>query len=158
MASFEQIRPLIEAKTAELGVELFEARFFGAGARSVLRVTIDRAGGVSIEDCERVSKALGELLDEHDFFDGKPYNLEVSSPGIDRPLKTERDFVRIIGRNVTLHLSIEVNGKKCVRGTVLRCADGVLAVSADPGKNKESYSVNIRLADILSGKEEVRFK
>ncbi|MCL2181887.1 MAG: ribosome maturation factor RimP [Chitinispirillia bacterium] len=160
MASFEQVLPLIEGKAAELGVELFEARFFGSGARSVLRVTIDRAGGVSIEDCERVSVALGELLDEADFFGGKPYNLEVSSPGIDRPLKVERDFARITGRDVTLHLAAAVNGKKTVRGEVVSCADGVLVINtgAGKGKDKGTGTVNIQLAGILSGREEVRFR
>jgi len=154
MASFEQVRPLLEAKIAELGVELFDARFFGASQRSILRITIDRAGGVSIEDCERVSGAAGALLDEQNFFDGKPYTLEVSSPGIDRPLKTERDFSRIAGRDVTLHLSVAVGGKKSLCGTVVGCADGVLVV----GTGKNNDSVSIRLADILSGREEVRFK
>jgi len=158
MASFEQVRPLIEEKVAELGLELFEARFFGSGSRSVLRVTIDRAGGVSIEDCETVSRALGDLLDERDFFDGKPYNLEVSSPGIDRPLKTERDFARIVGRDVTVHLGVAVNGKKMVRGEVVSCVDGVLVVDTGKGRGKDNNSVSVLLADILSGKEEVRFK
>ncbi|MCL2218939.1 MAG: ribosome maturation factor RimP [Chitinispirillia bacterium] len=156
MASFEQIRPLIEAKIATFGVELFEARFFGSGPRSVLRVTIDRPGGVSIEDCERVSGALGEALDEANFFEGKPYTLEISSPGIDRPLKTERDFARITGRDVTLHLSAAVNGKKTVRGEVVSCVGGLLAINADKGKSNDT--VTVPLADILSGREEVRFK
>jgi ribosome maturation factor RimP len=154
MASFEQIRPLIEEKAAELGVELFDARFFGSGPRSVLRVTIDRAGGVSIADCETVSGAIGQMLDEQEFFDGKPYTLEVSSPGIDRPLKTERDFARIAGRDVTVHLGVPVNGKKSVRGSVVSCADGVLVIRGSGGGD----SVSIPLADILSGKEEIRFK
>jgi len=162
MASFEEIRPLIEPVVGELGAELFDARFFGAGSRSVLRVTIDKAGGVSIADCEAVSKAVGELLDEREFFGSKPYTLEVSSPGIDRPLKTERDFARIISRDVTVHLSVAVNGKKTVRGKVLECANGVLSIdiSDSAGKNKDTGNnpVNIPLADILSGREEIRFK
>jgi ribosome maturation factor RimP len=101
---------------------------------------------------------LGELLDEQDFFDGKPYNLEVSSPGVDRPLKTERDFARIVGRDVTVHLSAAVNGKKTVRGEVVSCAGGVLAINTGKGKGKDNDSVSVPLADILSGKEEVRFK
>jgi ribosome maturation factor RimP len=152
MASFEQLRPFVEAKAAELGVELFDARFFGAGRRSVLRVTIDREGGVSVADCERVSGEIGALLDERDFFDGKPYTLEVSSPGIDRPLKTERDFRRIAGRDVTLHLGIAINGKKCLRGKVSGCAGGVLNI--DTGKER----VSVPIADILSGREDIRFK
>ncbi|MDR3012122.1 MAG: ribosome maturation factor RimP [Chitinispirillales bacterium] len=153
MASFERVKPQIEAKIEELGLEFFDARFFGSGQRSVLRVTVDlEAGGVSIADCERVSKALGAMLDEQGFFDGKPYTLEVSSPGIDRPLKTERDFKRIVGKNVVVNLEIAINGKKSLRGAVLGCENEILSISAEKG------SLSIPLADILSGKEEIRFK
>ena len=152
MASFEQVEPLIGAAAEGLGFELFDARFFGAGPRSVLRVTIDKDGGVSIADCERVSGAIGAVLDERDFFDGKPYTLEVSSPGIGRPLKTERDFSRVAGKDVTLNLSAAVNGKKSLRCKVISCADGKLNI--DIGND----SVAIPLADILSGKEEITFK
>ncbi|MDR2578260.1 MAG: ribosome maturation factor RimP [Chitinispirillales bacterium] len=152
MASFDQVKPLIESKTEEFGVELFDVRFFGAGPRSILRITIDRPGGVSISDCERVSGAVGAMLDEENFFDGKRYTLEVSSPGIDRPLKTERDFKRIAGRDVTVHLDAAINGKKCLRGKILDCADGILTI--DTGKD----SASVPLAAILSGKEDIRFK
>ena len=152
MSSFEQVRPLIEAKAEDFGVELFDARFFGAGGRSVLRVTIDRPSGVSIADCERVSGAVSELLDEQDFFDGKPYTLEVSSPGIDRPLTEERDFRRIVGKDVALCLNAAVDGKKSLRGVVLGCEGGILNIEI------ENEPVQVPLADILSGREEVRFK
>ena len=153
MASFEQVRPRIEAKIEELGLEFFDARFFGAGRRSVLRVIVDReGGGVSIADCERVSKALGSMLDEEEFFGEKPYTLEVSSPGIDRPLKTERDFKRIVGRDVVVHIDAAVGGQKSLRGAVLSCEGGVLSINI--GKD----TVSVPLADILSGKEDIRFK
>jgi len=152
MSSLEQVRPLVEALAGELGVELFDARFFGAGGRSVLRLTIDRPGGVSVADCERVSGAVSELLDARDFFGGRPYTLEVSSPGVDRPLKEERDFRRIVGRDVTLHLSVAVEGKKSLRGVVLGCEGGLLNIEIESGP------VSVPLADILSGREEVRFK
>jgi ribosome maturation factor RimP len=115
-------------------------------------VTIDRPSGVSIADCERVSGAVSELLDEQDFFDGKPYTLEVSSPGIDRPLTEERDFRRIVGKDVALCLNAAVDGKKSLRGVVLGCEGGILNIEIESGP------VQVPLADILSGREEVRFK
>jgi ribosome maturation factor RimP len=152
MTSFDEYVPLIRSTAEGLGFELFDARFFGSGPRSVLRVTIDKPGGVSVSDCERVSGAVGKLLDEEDFFGGKPYTLEVSSPGIDRPLKEERDYRRIIGRDVAVHLAEAVNGKKSLRGKVLGCEGGVLNIEIG------GEPTQIPLASILSGKEEVKFK
>ncbi|MDR2591944.1 MAG: ribosome maturation factor RimP [Chitinispirillales bacterium] len=152
MASpLDSVRPHIEAAVAGLGMDLFDARFFGSGSRSVLRVTIDKAGGVTVADCERVSSAVGALLDERDFFDGRPYTLEVSSPGIDRLLKTERDFARIAGREAVLNLSVAVGGKRTVRGVIVSCEDGTVTI--DIG----AESVRVPLADVVSGREELRF-
>ena len=152
MASLEEIEPLIGEKCAELGVELFEARFFRAGSRSILRIFIDRPEGVSIADCERVSTALSVLLDVENFQGGRPYTLEVSSPGIDRPLKTERDFRRSRGRDVVVHVK-EPGGTTSNRtGTVEQCDGGVLRLSCD------GTIVELPLETILSGKEQVRFK
>ncbi|MFP4013276.1 MAG: ribosome maturation factor RimP [Chitinispirillaceae bacterium] len=152
MSSVEQIRPVVESKIEELGFELFDMRFFGAGSRSILRITVDHPEGVSIRDCERVSREVSLLLDEENFMGDKPYSLEVSSPGIDRPLKTERDFRRVTGRFVVVHLAQGVEGKKTVRGKVLSCEDNKLAVEV------EHNTVIIPLCDIYSGKEEIRFK
>jgi ribosome maturation factor RimP len=153
MASpLERVRPQVEAAVAGEGVELFDARFFGSGARSVLRVTIDRAGGVTVADCERVSSAVGAALDSEDFFDGRPYTLEVSSPGADRPLREERDFARIIGREAVLHLRAAANGGRSLRGVVAGCGGG--AVTIDTGNGL----ANVPLADIESGREEINFK
>ncbi|MFP4162425.1 MAG: ribosome maturation factor RimP [Chitinispirillaceae bacterium] len=152
MSSVEQITPVIESKIEELGYELYDVRFFGAGKRSILRITIDRPEGVSIRDCEKVSRELSVLLDEEKFMGDKPYSLEVSSPGIDRPLKTERDFLRVKERNVVLHLAESVEGKKTLRGKVVACGNNKLTVEI------ENKTVDIPLCDIYSGKEEIRFK
>jgi len=152
MASpLDSVRPLIEAAVADLGLELFDARFFGSGPRSVLRVTIDKAGGVAVADCERVSSAVGKLLDEQNFFGDRSYTLEVSSPGIDRVLKTERDFARIVGREAVLNLSVAVGGKRTLRGVIAGCEDGTVII--DIG----TESVRVPLADVVGGREELRF-
>jgi ribosome maturation factor RimP len=152
MSTLEEVRPLVESKVAQLGFELFDLRFFGAGPRSIMRITIDKDGGISIADCELVSKEISALLDEYRFFGDKAYTLEVSSPGIDRPLKTERDFKRVIQKDVVIHLSEAVNGKKSVRGKVLDCKENNLVVEID------KVSVSIPLINIISGKEEIRFR
>ena len=152
MASLEAIEPLIGAKCSELGVELYEARFFRAGSRSILRIFIDRSGGVSIADCEMVSTALSVLLDVENFMGGRPYTLEVSSPGIDRPLKTEKDFRRICGREVVVHVRVPDGTTVSHTGTVECCEDGILRLSHD------GAAMELALDTVLSGKEQVRFK
>ena len=78
------------------GVELFDIDLFGKG-KLLLRVSIDKEGGVTLDDCEHFSKALSAVLDVEDPFPG-PYTLEVSSPGIDRPLKSLQDFEKNNGK------------------------------------------------------------
>lgn len=152
MSSLEQVTPLIKAKLEELGYELFDLRFFHAGSRSILRVTIDSPKGITISDCETASHEISVLLDQEDFSSERKYNLEVSSPGIDRPLKTERDFKRITGHRVTVHLKEGIEGKKKLTGDVLSCEDNKLRLQI------EHSIVEIPLSDIYSGKEEIRFK
>ncbi|MDG5815942.1 ribosome maturation factor RimP [Chitinispirillales bacterium ANBcel5] len=153
METVERITPLVTSKLEELGLELYELRFFHAGKRSILRVTIDSPEGVKIRDCEQVSRELSELLDANNFSANRPYNLEVSSPGIDRPLKTERDFNRIKGRDVVVHVSQPIEGKKSIRGKVIGCEGNKLVL-----ENEHNTMVEIPLCDILSGREEIRFK
>jgi ribosome maturation factor RimP len=151
VSPLDSVRSRLEALVSELGAELFDARFFGSGARSVLRVTIDSAGGVTVGDCERVSSAIGALLDEVNFFDGRPYTLEVSSPGVGRLLKTERDFARIAGREAVLNLGVAVGGKRSLRGVIVGCEGGVITIDIGAGP------VRVPLADVVSGREELRF-
>lgn len=152
MSSMEEVEPLIGEKCSELGVELFEARFFRAGSRAILRLFIDRPEGVSIADCERVSNALSVMLDVENFQNGRPYTLEVSSPGIDRPLTTEKDFRRVYGKEVVVHAKTPEGKTVHHRGTVTSCEEGLLRLSND------GTTVEVQLETILSGKEQVRFK
>jgi ribosome maturation factor RimP len=148
----ETIKEVIESKLVEMGFELFELRFFKAGSRSVARVTIDAVAGVTIGDCERVSNELSILLDVEQFLSGKPYSLEVSSPGIDRPLKTERDFKRTVGRMVIMQMAPSYQGKKTLRGKVLHSENGMVECEID------GSATQLPVAMIASGKEELQFK
>jgi ribosome maturation factor RimP len=148
----ENVKEAIVAKLDDLGLELFDLRFLQAGSRGVLRIAIDSPDGVKIGDCEKASSELAIVLDVEGFLGGRPYNLEVSSPGIDRPLKTEKDFKRSMGRFVVLQMTPEFPGKKTVRGKVVGCANGILQCEID-GEVKE-----LQLSQIVSGKEEIQFK
>lgn len=86
------IRPLLD----DLGIELYDMSVLASRGRSLLRVFIEKEGGVTIDDCERVSREIEALLDVEDPIPG-PYTLEVSSPGLDRPLKTPEHFRRFSG-------------------------------------------------------------
>jgi len=134
------------------GVDLLEKDLFGAGKRKILRVFIDKNGGVSVENCASVSRFLSEELDKEEnasLIDGS-YTIEVSSPGLDRPLKTKRDFERNLGRT----LRITQNGK-FIKG-VLKAVNGVsitLETAAAKGK-KPATEACIQVSEILTAKVE----
>jgi len=88
-----------------------------------LRVFIDKPGGIEIEDCQSVSEQLADRLDKLDPLK-ESYILEVSSPGLDRPLKYEKDFVRHIGEQVEVHTFAPIDGQKMIVGTLLGAGDG----------------------------------
>ncbi|HYY70436.1 MAG TPA: ribosome maturation factor RimP, partial [Terriglobales bacterium] len=99
----ENLRELAQRVTASGGFELVDVEFRGSGGKArMLRVFIDKAGGVTHADCEAVSRELGTILDVEDAVPGGSYTLEVSSPGLDRKLNRPEDFARFVGRRVKL--------------------------------------------------------
>ncbi len=99
------------------GLELVDVEYVKEGSNWYLRAYIDKEGGVSIDDCELVSRALSDLLDQEDFI-SEAYILEVSSPGLGRPLKKEKDFARSIGKEVDVRLYRPVDGQKEFTGVL----------------------------------------
>ena len=93
------VMPLIE----ENGFELVDVEYVKEAGNYYLRVYIDKEGGITVDDCEVISRALGDKLDADDFIDDS-YILEVSSPGLGRPLKKEKDFLRSIGKEIEIKL------------------------------------------------------
>ena len=91
--------------------ELVDVEYVKEGGTWYLRAYIDKPGGITVDDCEVVNRALGELLDEEDFME-ESYVLEVSSPGLGRPLKKEKDFLRSIGEEVEIRTYRAVEGQK----------------------------------------------
>ena len=113
----ELITPLIE----EHHFELVDVEYVKEGANWYLRAYIDKPGGINVDDCEVVSRAFSDLLDEKDFIDDA-YILEVSSPGLGRPLKKERDFERSLGEEVEIRLYKALNKQKEFTG-ILKAYD-----------------------------------
>ncbi len=107
----ELVMPLIE----ENKFELVDVEYVKEGSNWYLRVYIDKPGGINVDDCELISRALSDLLDEKDFID-EAYILEVSSPGLGRPLKKDKDFERSLMEEVEIKLYRMKNGSKDFRG------------------------------------------
>lgn len=103
----ELIMPIIEANN----YELVDLEYVKEGSSNYLRAYIDKPGGITVDDCEIVSRAFGDKLDEVDFIE-ESYILEVSSPGLGRPFKKDKDFMRNIGEEVELKLFSPVEHKK----------------------------------------------
>lgn len=115
-----------------LGVELVEVVCVGQGPRSVVRVLIDKPGGVTVTDCEQAHKALGPALDVADPFP-HAYTLEVSSPGLDRPFKRLQDYQRAIGKQVSLKLRQPLEDQWRVTGQLMQVDEQAVVLTVSTG-------------------------
>ncbi len=129
MELMEPIRSLIDRVVAEEGLELMEAEWIGASSRRVLRIFIDRVPeGVNLEDCERISRRLGTLLDVEDLIPYH-YNLEVSSPGLDRKLTRAADFERFLGRMAKIQTRTPIEKGRSFQGRLLKFDRGTITLA-----------------------------
>jgi ribosome maturation factor RimP len=124
-----ELRRLLEPGVRALGCELVDVEF-GGGQRATLRVYIDKPGGVTVDDCADVSRQLSAILDVEDPLPGS-YNLEVSSPGLDRPLVTVEDFHRHVGEEVKVQLLRPLDGRRRFKGRLLEATAERIAVEVD---------------------------
>ncbi len=127
-----QLFRLLEPAAGEAGYELVDIEFSPASGRALLRIFIDRLDGatVTIEDCAQASRLVGATLDEADPI-GRAYDLEVSSPGFDRPLRTRAHFERFLGSEARVELAVAVEGRKRFRGRLVGLADEELLIDVD---------------------------
>ncbi|MBE7022020.1 MAG: ribosome maturation factor RimP [Ruminococcaceae bacterium] len=141
---------MTEPLCASLGLSVWDVEFKKEGKTNVLRVYIDKEGGVSIDDCEAVSVALSEKLDERDPIP-TAYSLEVSSAGLDRQLKRPSDFLRYIGHQVDVKLYGPMEGLKDFTAELKDFKDETIFLNYE-GKAMEiplSKTVSVRLAVIF---------
>ena len=117
------VRPLLRSE----GLSLVDVACKWEQRGWVLRIYIDKEGGVRVEDCAQVSRELGQILDVEDVIPVS-YSLEVSSPGLNRPLKKEEDFIKYSGRNVKIKTSEYFSGRRNFTGELLGCAEGKVMV------------------------------
>ncbi|HVC09848.1 MAG TPA: ribosome maturation factor RimP [Elusimicrobiota bacterium] len=120
----EIIAPLVEQESAEL-VDLTLVR---GGPRWILRVTLDKEGGITLDDCAYFSDRIGSLLDSTNAVE-RSYVLEVSSPGLDRIIKKEKDFIRFSGKMVRVELKQNFQGRRKFRGELKGYRDGKVLVA-----------------------------
>lgn len=125
MAVKDVVATLVQAKLDEMGYELVEVTYKKEYGNMTLTLFIDcdKEGGVGLDDCEAVSRAVEPILDEADPTGGAPYHLNVSSPGLDRPIKTERDFIKKQGTKVEALFYAPKDGTKRVEGTLTGWSD-----------------------------------
>lgn len=115
--TIEKIEGILVPILEDRGLALFDVEFHPTGKRWLLRIYIDRKPSVTIDDCEYVSRELSRVLDVDDVID-HPYTLEVSSPGLTRPLKKKEDFARSRGRKCRIVTRTEIGGKREFEGVI----------------------------------------
>jgi ribosome maturation factor RimP len=135
------VRPVIEAA----GLELWDVELRGQGGRPVLRVTVDREGGVDLDTIAEVSERLSRRLDLEDFSD-RPYSLEVSSPGVERTLREPRHFERSIGRKLKVKTAAPIEGQRVHEGALVSADSEAIVIASEGGELRVPY------ADLSSAK------
>lgn len=126
----QEVTELLDPILEEMGFELVDVQFLSKQGRWVLQVFIDTEGGVTIDDCARVSGEIGDLIDVRDIIEHE-YVLEVSSPGINRPLKKPKDFHWACGRKVKIQTREPLEGRKNFTGTLERVDGDVIYLNVD---------------------------
>ena len=147
----ERVRTLIEPLLAARRVELVELTYRWEGPRTVLRFLVDTAAGITVQELSSLNQAIGALLDEHEVM-GERYLLEVCSPGLDRPLKTIRDFERVIGRRVWMELAQPVAGRREIIGRLIGVGEDLITLELDTGEK-----VRITRGGIVRSRQEISF-
>ena len=133
-------RPIVEEK----GCSLWDVEYVKEAGEWFLRLYIDKADGVSIDDCEAVSRPVSDLLDEKDPIPGS-YTFEVSSAGLDRALKKPEHFARCMGRKVDVKLYRPINGRKEAAGTLTAYEDGSVTVDGVRFEKKDVAQVRLHV-------------
>lgn len=143
----QRVLDLAEPLAATRGLEVVQVQYRREAGGFVLRLFLDRPGGVTIDDCGAFSREFSDLLDVEDPVPGR-YALEVSSPGLDRPLARPKDFERFSGHAITLTAAAPVEGRRHFRGTLLGLADGAVRLRVD-GREYTLALSNVTKANLV---------
>lgn len=121
------VREIIEKLIEDLEYELVDVEFKKEGSSKFLRIFLDKPQGITLDDCQIMNKKIGDELDKTDPIK-EPYYLEVSSPGLDRPLKNDKDFKRNINKDVEVKLYEPLDGTKLIQGCLLEFNENNLKI------------------------------
>ena len=146
----ERLSERLEKAAAEHGLEVVSLTVHGTD----IRIALDREGGIRLEECARVNKHLCRFIDEESLISG-PYTIEVSSPGLDRELATEKDFSRVSGKKIKLWLRESQDEKLEITGKVTGVRDGGIVLEYGAGKNNRVEQIFVRLDNINKAKLEI---
>ena len=138
----DELRKLLEPTIERLGYELVDLEVRLGSGNGLVRIFIDQPDGIDLEDCEKVSLAVSALLDVEDPVPGN-YNLEVSSPGLDRKLTKPTHFQRFTGETVKVQMRFPIEGRRRFRGTLVSSDDENIVVEVDG----ESHSLPLKTID-----------
>lgn len=141
----ERVATIISPAIEDLGIDLVEVEYLKEGSQWYLRVYIDQDEGIGLNECEKVSRKIDKILDEHDqnnsLFPGS-YILEVSSPGLTRPLKKDKDFQKNLGKLITIKTYTSFNGEREFNGILLE-------------HNLDSLKLEVKGDEIILPKEKI---
>ncbi len=143
------LKELLEPTLNHMGYELYSLDQSGSAGRT-LRVSIDHAEPITIEDCERVSRVVGPLIDHSDLING-PYDLEVSSPGAERPLRNQQEYERFNGRRVNIRYRTG-EADTVVEGQLVAVDTAGIAVQAIGARGRAPVIVHISWSDVVAGR------
>ncbi len=128
----DRVRAIADPVLLDWGMELVDLEYRIESRGWVLRLFLDKEGGVTLDDCTRVSQELGRILDIEDFIQS-PYTLEVSSPGLSRRLKSEKDFMKYRGRLIKLKTFDSVENRRHFKGRLVGISENKLEIESDGG-------------------------
>lgn len=149
MATLEQkLQEMLQGTVEDLGCELWGIECQRAGRFMTVRLFIDKDGGVGVDDCADVSRQVSAILDVEDPIADK-YNLEVSSPGLDRPLFTLEQFQRYVGEDIAVHLRIPVLDRRKWQGKLEKIENDMLTLIVD-GQEQVLIFGNIQKANVIA--------
>lgn len=142
----QELEKIVKPVVEELGYELYDVMYLKESSEWYLRIFIDSEKGIDLDDCEKVSDSVGEVLDEVDPIPTQ-YNLEVSSCGLCRHLREESHFINAVGENIEVKLYKPMNGTKDYEGELIKFENNEIVIKTENGDD-----VSINLNDISSAK------
>ncbi len=148
MDTLEQIKHILQTILGEHNAELVDITLSRTNNKAYLRILVDKQSGINIDECSRVNRELGDALDSDNAIQ-ESYTLEVSSPGLDRPLKNRRDFEKIIGEQIDLFTRDSVEDKPFFQGTAEAVDDEGVSIKLKDSRTVKILFNNISKANLI---------